>query len=57
MKQAKQIIQLWIRDVEDNGRSLTKWEDDFIGSLCARNRCLQARGGIARRPHRSPVSL
>ena len=33
MKQAKQIIQLWIRDVEDNGRSLTKWEDDFIESI------------------------
>ena len=33
MTQPKQIIQRWITDVEDNGRNLTKWEEDFIESI------------------------
>ena len=35
--------------------SLAYLDGPIIMGASARNRCLQARGGIARRPHRSPV--
>lgn len=44
--QKPEIIRQWIESIQESGRGLTKWEEDFIESLADQ---FEERGSISER--------